>query len=440
MKSTLDKKFDVTIAKSIKNILGKVFILISCVVILIAVSLFLFARYAGVVNDAGIVRGGSQRVIKLVIAGSDESTALNLVDSTLSKISTQMHLGKFPKSRSDVETYWNNTIKSDIEQFKTSGDYSVLLEDSETLFKKANQMVYDAQTLVDTLATILYVILTVFLILCFFIFKNVYSIFANSVVKPISELEDNLNDLAKGVLSKKFVYEKKDEIGKLYEILNDMRMGILYYIQDIDKNLSVMAKGDLVSSSDMNYLGDYVHIQHNLINIRNSFSSEFKSVDKQADQVALSSEEVAKISQSLAAGTVNQTDSIQALQNKIKITLEENTKVDSFVKEVKKSSSDTNQSVEYTKNQMDKAIIAMKDISKASEEIKTIVKALDSITSETSLLSLNASIEAARAGEAGKGFAIVAENVGKLAEESSKSTEIINSLVENALECVLRGT
>jgi len=94
----------------------------------------------------------------------------------------------------------------------------------------------------------------------------------------------------------------------------------------------------------------------------------------------------------------------------------------------------------HNSGQMDKAVIAMKDISKASEEIKTIVIALDDITSETSLLALNASIEAARAGEAGKGFAVVAENVSKLAEASSKSTDTIGKLVENALECVLRGT
>lgn len=201
-----------------------------------------------------------------------------------------------------------------------------------------------------------------------------------------------------------------------------------------------MADGDLVSSSDMNYLGDYVPIQRNLAHIRNSLSVEFKSMDEQADQVALSAYEVAKVSQSLAEGAVNQTDSIQTLQEKIKLTLEENTKVDIFVKEARKSSDGTTQSVEYTRNQMDKAVLAMKDISKASEEIRTIVEALDGITSQTSLLSLNASIEAARAGEAGRGFAIVAENVGKLAEESSKSTEIITNLVENALECVLKGT
>lgn len=440
MGKSATKNFDASIAGMIKRTLQRMSMLIFGVVFLIAVSLFLFTRYTAVVNSAGIVRGGSQRVIKQVIAGADESKALALVDSTLAAIEQQMHLGNFPESRDAVEVYWNKTIKPDIDAFKASGDFSVLLADSETLFQMTNQMVSDAQTLVDILATALYVILALFLVACFFTFRYVSAIFNDSVVKPLSELENSLNDLADGVLSNAFVYEKQDEIGTLYGILNHMRLAILSYIQDIDKSLRIMAEGDLVSNSNMHYLGDYVPIQRNLEHIRDTLSVEFKSMDKQADQVALSAEEVAKVSQSLAEGAVHQTDSIQELQQKIKLTLQENTKVDIFVDEARKSSDHTNQSVTYAKNQMDKAVVAMKDISKASEEIKTVVKALDDITSETSLLSLNASIEAARAGEAGRGFAIVAQNVSKLAEESSKSTEVITKLIENALECVLRGT
>ena len=219
-----------------------------------------------------------------------------------------------------------------------------------------------------------------------------------------------------------------------------MRLGILSYIRDIDNNLTVMAGGDLVSKSDMKYVGDYLHIQQNLTHIRNSFSTEFKHMDEQADQVAISAREVAKISKNLEEGAMQQTDSIRTLQEKINTTLEENTKVDTYVEEARKSSDDTSQSVEQTRQQMNKAVEAMKDIIQASQEIQNIVKALDDITSETSLLSLNASIEAARAGEAGRGFAIVAENVSKLAVESSKQTDIIAQLIDNALECVGRGT
>ena len=183
---------NMTIAKTINRTLGKVFLLIFGVVVLIAVSLYLFTQYTAVVNSAGIVRGGSQRVIKQVIAGADESKALNVVDTNLATIEKQMTIGKFPESRDVVEEYWNKTIKSDIAEFKVSGDYTVLLADSETLFTLTNQMVNDAQELVDIIATILYVILVVFLIACLFTFKKVSSIFNKSVVKPIGELEDTL--------------------------------------------------------------------------------------------------------------------------------------------------------------------------------------------------------------------------------------------------------
>lgn len=64
-------------------------------------------------------------------------------------------------------------------------------------------------------------------------------------------------------------------------------------------------------------------------------------------------------------------------------------------------------------------------------QIFSFLKTLDGITSQTNLLSLNASIEAARAGEAGKGFAVVAEEIRALADSSKEFTSQINQIVMN---------
>lgn len=79
---------------------------------------------------------------------------------------------------------------------------------------------------------------------------------------------------------------------------------------------------------------------------------------------------------------------------------------------------------------MEEVAEAIQMLSEESAKIIDILATLDQITSQTNLLSLNASIEAARAGEHGKGFAVVATEIRQLSDDSAKFTEQIHGILK----------
>ena len=158
--------------------------------------------------------------------------------------------------------------------------------------------------------------------------------------------------------------------------------------------------------------------------------------------------------QEVTQGTTDTAESIQ-LQlektNQIQNTIEQVKNRSSVMTEALEDTRELNSSRENIDTLIDRTKIsndANENVSKELEELNTytvqmhsIIELIDNITTQTSLLALNASIEAARAGEAGRGFSVVASEISNLATQTQDATVNITTLIENIskeLEEVIR--
>lgn len=252
----------------------------------------------------------------------------------------------------------------------------------------------------------------------------VLSLFAcGYMLKELGLITEIINETSKFNFKKNSantrIMKKKDEIGLMGRAINNMRTSLRTMVSDIE--------------------GINVQITSNVNEVK-SISAEINS--KCTDNSATT--------QQLAAGMEETAASTETINSNIGNMKTEAEQIHSLATDGERLAEEVKVRAEglkaATAEAMDRTTKMYQNISenteqaiegsKAVEKINELTNAIMQISSQTSLLALNASIEAARAGDAGKGFAVVATEIGSLANQTSETVGNINTIIADVNQAV----
>lgn len=287
--------------------------------------------------------------------------------------------------------------------------YTRLNNGMKLVLTAPNSEIYASSTYL-TLKLLLVSVLAVIIsfILSFFLSKRI----TGPITKLTAIIEKTAHFDFRPTHDSNSLYTLRDETGDMARAVHTMREAL----RDIVKNMNTSCT--------------------TLTNNMNSLSSAIEHVNTNCMDNSATSEELAAGMEETAATTETISDNTQLInQNTTAISTLSRTG-NELSEEVlnranalyDKTASATNKTADVYTSVKDKTALAIEK-AQAVEKINALTNTITSISSQTSLLALNASIEAARAGDAGKGFAVVATEISTLASQTSKAVSDISSII-----------
>lgn len=323
-------------------------------------------------------------------------------NSTMKAVVADMQAGRYPSAGAHVETYvYEGTNKYCTYILLNNHNVLIIAADQKAVLSEYNEIKNRILTL--ALITILSLGVLGYLV-------------TRVMFKSIGQLTEIISNTAKfdfrhSEYAEK-ICKKKDEIGVMGRAIAGMRSNLRSMVGDIEG----------ASSQISNNVDELKHISGEI-------NANCTDNSATTQQLAAGMEETAATSETINSNVGHVREEAATILDLSVEGEKRSGEVKKRAEEMKQATVEaTGRTTKMYESVREKTAQAIED-SKAVEKINELTNAIMSISSQTSLLALNASIEAARAGEAGRGFAVVATEIGNLANQTSETVGNINVIV-----------